>query len=449
MSTAFAALFLKDLRLVVRNRPLLVALLAYPFVLALALGAAFQEPPQTLELAVVNRDDSGATVDLGGTQLSVGELLDAASSFANVHAAADEEAALRMLRQGDVDAALVIPPSFMEDLGRLGSNATLELIVDESDPVRAGVARNAVEGAVDTFVERIVQKKIDDVVELLRLTAEGGETQVLGAPVTILGIDGSIARLREVQATLPPESAEAAKVEEVIAFLEFASGFLGDSDRFLTTTAVPLEIQSRGLTTQEASLASVALPGALVLGVFWTGSLAAALLSARERETGAHRRLAAAPRSRAAQLASKTLVALLSALVPAAIVLAVGIAILDASVADPTTATLALALAALAAASIGALAAALARNTGGAALLAVLALIPMLLLGGLFYPIAYMPAPARAIASVLPVTLATDALRDTMLRASPLAELAIPLAGLAATAIALGAAAWAAGRRAT
>ena len=441
------ALLLKDVRLVVRNRALLVALLAYPFVLALALGSAFQEPPSTLDLALVNQDDSGATVDLGGTELSVDDLLEAAAPFATIHRAANEEAALRMLRAGDVDAALVIPPNFMDDLARLGSNATLQLIVDESDPVRASVARNAVEGAVDSFVERIVQKKIDDVVELLQLTAEGGATQLLGTRIDVLGIDRSIERLNETKNALPPNSAEVAKVQEVIDFLQFARTLLGNSERFLTTTAVPVQVAARGLTTQQASLASVALPGALVLGVFWTGSLASALLAARERETGAHRRLAAAPGSRASQLISKTLVALLAALVPAAIVLAVGIALLGAQVADPAMATLALALAALAAAGMGALAAALARNTGGAALLAVLALVPMLLLGGLFYPIAYMPPAAQAVARILPVTLATDALRDAMLRATPIGEALLPLAGLAITAIVLGAAAWAVGRR--
>lgn len=445
---AFGSLLVKDLRLIVRNRALLAALLAYPFVLAIVLGAAFQEPPQTLELAVVNEDDSGATVDLGGTELAVDDLLDAARGFANVHRAASEADAFRMLRAGDVDAALVIPPGFMDDLSRLGSNATLELVVDESDPVRAGVARNAVEGAVDAFVERIVQKKIDDVVELLRLTSEGGTTHVLGQPVSVLGIETSIARLREVHAALAPGSSEAGKVQEVIDFLEFANTFLGNSERFLMTTAVPLRIEARGLSTERASLASVALPGALVLGVFWTGALAAALLAARERETGAYRRLAAAPRSNALQLGSKALVALFAALVPAGIVLAVGMLALGAQVADPAMTVLALALAGLAAAALGALAAALARTSGGAALIAVLALVPMLLLGGLFYPIAYMPAPARAVAGVLPVTLATDALRGAMLRASPLAELALPLGGLALVALALGGAAAYVGRRA-
>lgn len=445
---AFFAFLAKDARLVLRNRALLAALLLYPFLLALVLGAAFQEPPQTMALAVVDEDRSGQTVDVGGTPIGVADLLAAAEPFATVREVEGEEEALRLLRQQRVDAVLVIPPSFMADLAQLGSNATLRLVVDESDPVRAGVARSAIEGAVDAFVERVVQKKIDDVVELLRLTVEGGTTRVLVVDVQVLGIDASIARLAEVQNTVPPESAEARKLQEVIDFLGFARRFLGDSERYLVSTAIPVEVETTGLSTERASIASVALPGALVLGVFWTGSLAAALLAARERETGAHRRIAAAPHARVAPLASKTLVALVAALIPAAVVLALAMATLGAQVADPAMTVVTLALAALAAAALGSLAAAVARSTGGAALLAVLALVPMLLLGGLFYPLAYMPDGARAVSGLLPVTMATEALRGAMLRASPLAELALPLAGLMLSALALGAAAWASARRA-
>jgi ABC-type multidrug transport system permease subunit len=445
---SFLAFLAKDARLVLRNRPLLAALILYPFLLALVLGAAFQEPPQTLDLAVVDEDGSGQTVDVGGTPLGVADLLAAAEPFADVTQVRDEGSALKMLRQQRVDAVLIIPQGFMGDLARLGSTATLRLVVDESDPVRAGVARSAIEGAVDAFVEQIVQKKIDDVVRLLQLTVEGGTTRVLVVDVHVLGIDASIVRLHEVRATLPPESTEARKLQEVIDFLGFARNLLGDSERFLVSTAIPLEVRAEGLSTEQASIASVALPGALVLGVFWTGSLAAALLAARERETGVHRRLAAAPHARVLPLLSKSIVALVAALVPAGIVLALAMTLLSAQVADPLMTTLALALAALAAAALGALAAAIARTTGGAALLAVLALMPMLLLGGLFYPLAYMPEDARAVASLLPVTLATEALRGAMLRASPLVELALPLAGLAASALALGAGTWALGRRA-
>lgn len=423
---AFLALLGKDARLLSRNRALLAALLVYPFLLALVLGAAFQEPPRTLDLAVVDLDRSGETIDVGGTPIGVRELLEAAAVSARIHRPASEEQALEALRAGAVDAVLIIPPEFVTSLSRLGTDATLRLVVDESDPVRAAVSRNAVEGAVEGFVERIVQKKISDVVGLLDLTVEGGPFLV----TNVLGIDNSIDRLEQVRASLPNGSAEASRVAEVIEFLTFARGFLGDSERFLSTTAIPVEVRAEGLTGHRANLASIALPGALVLGVFWTGSLAAALLAARERETGANRRIAAAPHARFAHLASKTIIAVVASLVPAALVLGLALVALGATVADPALTLVALAFAALAAAALGGLAAALARGTGASALLTVLALVPMLLLGGLFYPIAYMPAIAKAIAGVLPVTLATDALRGAMLRGSSAAELFLPLAGL-------------------
>lgn len=442
------AFLAKDARLLVRHRALLAALLLYPFLLALVLGAAFQEPPTRLSLAVVDHDAGSSGVEVGGETLTTEDLLEAASSFADVERHATDASAIAAVRRGEVDAALLIPEDFLDDLSTLGTNATLRLVVDESDPVRAAVARNAVEGAVDAFVEEVVRKKIQDVLRLIDLTVHGGTTRVLFVDVHVLGIEGSRQRLEEVRDSLERGSDERRKVEDVLGFLGTASTLLGSSERYLTTTAMPLRVEAEGLTSEGgARLSSVALPGALVLGVFWTGALAAALLVARERETGAARRLAAAPRASAPAALSKALVALAAALAPALLLLALGLALLDAQVAKPLLALVVLALASLAAAGLGALAAGLARATSGAALLVVLLLLPMLLLGGLFLPVAYMPAAAQAVARVLPVTLATDALRGAMLRASPTAELVPALLGLAAFALVAGAAgAWLARR---
>lgn len=433
----------KDARLLLRHRPLLVALLAYPVLLAAVLGAAFQEPPATITLAVLDQENPRATLDVGGRALTTADVLADASGFAVVHKVRTEDAALGMVRRGDADAALLIPPGFLADLSTLGRNATLRLVVDESDPIRAGVARNAVEGAIEAFAQRVVTEKISDVQALLDLTAEGGQTTVLLQRVDVLGIREAKLRLSEVKATLDARSAEAAKVQEVLDFLTFTETILQSSETYLTTTALPLRVQDEGLSGQAADLSAVALPGALVLGVFWTGALSASLLAARERETGVRRRLAALPGVSSLSVASKTLVALAAALLPAMALLALGAGLLRAPVADPALTLLVLVLASLAAAALGALAAGLARGSNAAALLSVLLLLPMLLLAGLFYPVAYMPASAQALARMLPVTQAVDALRGATLRGSPPVELALPLAGLAAFALlAAGAAAW-------
>lgn len=423
-------LLAKDARLLVRNRPLLVALVLYPLLLAAVLGAAFREAPQKLDLVVVD-DDPGGTLEIDeGETLTTQDLWEAAGPSANVRRVDTEAEALAILRRGEADAALLVPRGFLRDLSALGGNATLRLVVDESDPVRAGVARNAVEGAIEGFVKSVVQRKVQDVLVLLNLTVEGGTTRIAFVDVDILGIDRARARLDEVRGTLDPGSEEARKVREVVTFLDFARTVLGESERYLVTTAMPLRVQASGLAAQETPLAAVALPGAIVLGVFWTGALAAALLAARERETGVARRLVASPAPRALQVASKTLVALAAALLPALLLVAVGIVLFGLPLRPAPLALVVLLVASLAAAALGALCAGLGRATSAAALLAVLLLLPMLLLGGLFYPVAYMPPAAQAVAKVLPVTLATDALRGALLRGSPFAELLAPLGGL-------------------
>jgi ABC-2 type transport system permease protein len=439
----------KDARLLLRNRALLVALLLYPLLLVGVLGSAFQQPPQQLDLALVNHDSAGA-LDVGGHNVTADDILSSGKGFAHVRKASTDAQGVALLRSGQVDALLIVPPRFLNELGTLGSNATLKLVVDESDALRAGVAKNAVNGVIDEFLKQVVREKIHGVEALLNLTIHGGSTTVLGQNVDVLGIEQARARLNEVKADLPPNSPDVQKIADVVAFLDFTSSVLGNSERYLTTTALPLGVEQSGLASQDTRITSIALPGAIVLGVFWTGALAAALLASRERETGAARRLAASPGGSAWPLVSKLLIALAAALVPAAVALGLGIAFLGANVADPGLTLDVLLLSSLAAGALGLLAAGIARASAGASLLAVLALLPMLLLGGLFFPVAFMPAPARAVASVLPVTMSTDALRGAMLRGNVLSEIALPLVGLGIFALLAGAAgAWLTRRRAS
>ena len=439
----------KDARLLLRNRALLVALMLYPVLLVAVLGAAFQTPPQRLDIALVNHDQGGA-LDVNGRRVTADAILSSGNQFAHVKRVDSDAAGLRLLRNGEVDAVVIVPERFLNELATLGSNATLKLVVDESDPLHAGVARNAVQGVINAFLQEVVNEKIHAVEQLLNLTVSGGSTTVLGAQVDILGIKRAKDRLAQVLEGLSPNDPSRQKVADVIAFLDFAAGVLGNSELYLTSTALPLRVENSGLASQDTRITSVALPGAIVLGLFWTGALAAALLAARERESGAARRLAAAPGWRGWPLISKALVALLAALVPAAVALALGGAFLAATVADPALTLVVLLLGALAAGALGLLAAGLARASAGAALLAVLALLPMLLLGGLFFPVAFMPAPAQAVARLLPVTLATDALRGAMLRGNVALEIAPALFGLLAFALLAGAAgAWLGRRKAS
>src|SRR5581483_973841 len=172
---------------------------------------------------------------------------------------------------------LILPGRFLNNLGTLGSNATLKLVVDESDPLRAGVAKNAVQGVLDDFIKGVVGEKIRGVEGLLNLTVNGGSTVVLGAQVDILGIQAARERLNEVKADLPPNSPDVQRVQDVIAFLDFAGGVLGNSERYLTTTALPLRVDRWAPASRATRVPSSPPPGPIGRGVFGRGARAAAL----------------------------------------------------------------------------------------------------------------------------------------------------------------------------
>jgi len=418
----------KDARLLVRHRVLLAVLLAYPLVLTGVLAAAFQEPPDTLTLAV--HDADAGTLELPSGNLTTSDVLASASAYADIHVYPSQAAAIQMVRDGQADAALLIPRGFLDSLTSLGENATLRLVVDESDAIRAGVAAASVEGAIEAFLKRVIEQKIRDVDDLLALTRDGGTTRIGPVPVAVLGIDAALERIRQARDTFARDSNDYERLQQVVAFLVQADGILADSTLYLTTTAQPLSIQREGLAGADTRLHQIVLPGALVLGLSWTGALAGALLWAREHDAGTLRRLHAAPAAGLVTATSKTLVGILAGLLPALIILALAAVVLSITPTSWSLTLLALLAASAGAVGLGQLASRVAHETASSSLVVVLALVPMLMLGGLFYPIAYMPAAAQAVARVLPLTLATDALRGAMVRGDALADILPALAGL-------------------
>ncbi|HEX2022338.1 MAG TPA: hypothetical protein VHH36_06460, partial [Candidatus Thermoplasmatota archaeon] len=228
----------KDARLLLRNRALLAGLLLYPFLLAAVLGAAFQEPPARLSLLVLD-EEAGTSVEVLGENLTTEDLFEAARPFAAIERVASLDDGLSRLRKGEADALLHVQAGFLRNLSSLGTNATLRLVVDESDPVRAGVARNAVQGAVEAFVKTIVQKKIRDIGALLDTVVSGGAARVGLAEFEIIGIDEAQRLLRDVESSLPEGSRERAEVADVLEFLLTTRLALGSSELYLTTTAMP------------------------------------------------------------------------------------------------------------------------------------------------------------------------------------------------------------------
>jgi ABC-2 type transport system permease protein len=82
--------------------------------------------------------------------------------------------------------------------------------------------------------------------------------------------------------------------------------------------------------------------------------------------------------------------------------------------------------------TLGYLAVSRARTVEGAMPIVQILQFPMLFLGGIFFPVEFMPDFMRPIVTAIPVTYLGDALRQVMVDATPLHSLTTDVAVLAA-----------------
>ena len=146
--------------------------------------------------------------------------------------------------------------------------------------------------------------------------------------------------------------------------------------------------------------------------LFW--GMDSGLLLLRERRQGIWRRLRAAPLSRGTLLAGKALATALVALMQILVTFAVGFLFFGVGVNGSAVGFGLMALAAaLLSAATGLLVAALGGNEGRARSVAILAILALSLLGGLWLPSFLLPGWAQSLALALPTTWAARGLEGT------------------------------------
>ncbi len=191
-------------------------------------------------------------------------------------------------------------------------------------------------------------------------------------------------------------------------------------------------------------LVDVYLPILLVFTLALTGTMAVAATLASYRHQGVLRRLRTTPVGPVPLLAAQLVAHLLYAAVAVALTIAVAVAVFD--VAPPASwggSALALALAAWTLFSIGLIIGAVAPNPTVAPAIGSLVWIPLMVLGGLWFPREAMPTVMRQISDLSPAGAAVDALQHAWFGAGPPAS---SLLVLVVSALVLGVAAAAAFR---
>ncbi|HET9182961.1 MAG TPA: ABC transporter permease [Candidatus Angelobacter sp.] len=165
-SERMMAIVERDLRKFFRSPALMMAAMVFPLVQLIVLGNAFGGKIRDAKLGIVNQDD-------GPQAIRVIEALRAVQSNARTFKPivyTDQQKMVRDIRDGDLNAGLVIPPQFSRDVYE-HARPRIGLVLDNTDNFMTSTFEQELQALVDSLntpevQPRVVQQAALDVVEL-------------------------------------------------------------------------------------------------------------------------------------------------------------------------------------------------------------------------------------------------------------------------------------------
>ncbi|MDQ6693602.1 MAG: ABC transporter permease [Chloroflexota bacterium] len=342
-----------------RDHRSLALLFVAPLVIMLLLGYVFRAQESNLvKVALVNEDLPAA-----GQASAAGPIVSSLKSSHNLEVTSmsrvDAEEAVRQARAG---VAILFPADFTQQLGR-SHRATVEAIVEGSNPMEASVALSAAAQAVVSSGPAVMREML---------------------PAGMQGLAPSS----------PPV--------ELVTRRLYGSSDLKPLDFF-----APMFIAYIG---------------------FFLIFLLTSVSFLRERTQGTMERLAASPVTRLELVLGYMLGFGLFALVQAVLLLLFTIYVLQVKYSGNMLSIFVVTVAlVLGAVNLGILLSAFAKNELQAIQFIPLVILPQVILSGLLWPVSQMPVALQAIARLMPLTYAIEALTNIMIRGQSLAGSMLPL----------------------
>jgi ABC-2 type transport system permease protein len=300
-------LLLKDLK-ILRRSPLQAALLlAYPVLIALLIGFAISRDPSKPRVAFLNEIPDGARVAAGGARLpAVGAEGRICKRVECVQVSSRAEAEEKV-RDGDALAALILPANLIDRLNSLSTlnpeTPEVEVIVNQEDPVKARLVDDRVTALLAEANLFIARRIAAEGGRYLNLVVDGGEFDVLGAPVEILGLRRAAAILQALRPAVPEALRD--ELDQVIRFATLARDNLDAASPLIDRLAQPIAVDKQSVSAPTPPLDVFAIAVAATLTLTFVTLLLVAGSLALEREENTFSRLTGGLVSRSALLAEK------------------------------------------------------------------------------------------------------------------------------------------------
>ena len=433
-------LLAKDLRILARS-PLLVALLVvYPLLVAALIGLSLSRSPDKPRIAFVNEVPAGQEFSIGDQTFDFSFTERRLSEHAQPVPARSRAEAVRMVHDGDVLAALIVPSDTVQKLDSSLDPPELEVLVNGKDPVKARLVDDAIQAAVADANRRVSRALNRTTIRYLNLLLEGGNVNVLGREFTVLGLRRIGTAIDAARKRLPPGSQERRALDQVLTFNRLARENFGLSTRALAAISQPIRVDTRIVEGSRVPLTTFAAAVAVAVSLMFVTVLLAAAGLALEREQNAFTRLVRGLVSREKLLAEKIAFAVVGS-VPVTLLMLIAVSTFVPVEWDRFHLWLLAAVAGAAAfAAMGTLVGSLAREVQTASLLAFTLLLPVAFLA--LVPEGVLSAPlydaTRVISAMFPFDPTLDAATSALYGSR---DILAPLAHLVALALAYAAAA--------
>ncbi len=301
-------LLLKDLQ-ILRRSPLQAALLvAYPVLIALLVGFAISRDSDKPRIAFLNEIPAGSRVSVGQTELPAVEVDQRICRRVECVDVASREEAVEEVRSGDVLAALILPADLVDQINSLSTPRPgapqVEVIVNEEDPVKAQLVDDRIASLLAQANLLIARRIADEGGKFLDLVINGGEFEVIGQTVEILGLRASAQILQALRPALPP-GALRDSLDQVIEFTNLSRSNLDVGAVLLSRLTQPIAVDKQVVSGSAPPLDLFAIAAAAALTLTFVVILLVAGSLALEREENAFARLTRGLVSRSGLLAEK------------------------------------------------------------------------------------------------------------------------------------------------
>jgi hypothetical protein len=319
-------LLLKDLQ-IMRRSPLVTALLVvYPVAIAVLIGFALSRGPEKPRVAFLNEVPPQQELSLGSGGLDKAEARSQLCERIECVDVSSEQEARDKVASGDVLAALILPHDLIDRLQSLTglnpSQPMVKVLVNEEDPVKAGLVDDRISALVSQANLKVSQQVEDTSLTYLNLLLRGGTFDLLGQSFNVLGLEATQHILQAVRANSSLDPALQDAVDRVIRFSRLARQNLDLAKPLLSSIAHPIEVDKEVVSGSPPSLDTFAISVAATVTLMFVTVLLVAGSLALEREENAFARLTRGLISPTGLLGEKVLLGIAASLVVTLLMLA-------------------------------------------------------------------------------------------------------------------------------